>query len=464
MTATAKIGFMPRKERKKMRYFRHDPLKPEKRKMVTQERVLTAEEKKRDRQGRVLNALALAAKAAIFCLFFGGCLVLIAHIPLPESPFLRLLAIIGIFIVAIAAFLLCGLLASLAAAPIDTAAQKRMVIKGSNSYDAAIPILREYYGWTEPCIVTKCYDSNDKRFKNRDICLFVADGELRLTANLRHGFSVREADLGCYAFTPDDITSAQIPGEHGTVTVLTSGEHVFSLGRRAKGYIRKFIEGSREGGASHMVAPHTYLFDFDGTLVDSMPTFISVMLRILDEHGIVYGEDIVSIITPLGYGGTADYYRTLGLTVPREELVEQMMRYAQEEYTHRIPAKDTVTDTLREMRARGMSLNVLTASPHSMLDPCLKRLGIFELFDHVWSCDDFKTTKADPHIYAAAAEAIGVPIDRITFVDDNIGAVRTAKAAGMHVAAIYDPSSADCEAAMRGIADRYLYTLAELLT
>ena len=26
----------------------------------------------------------------------------------------------------------------------------------------------------------------------------------------------------------------------------------------------------------------TYLFDFDGTLVDSMPTFVSAMLRILD--------------------------------------------------------------------------------------------------------------------------------------------------------------------------------------
>ena len=33
---------------------------------------------------------------------------------------------------------------------------------------------------------------------------------------------------------------------------------------------------------------NTYLFDFDGTLVDSMPSFISVMLRILDENGIKY--------------------------------------------------------------------------------------------------------------------------------------------------------------------------------
>ena len=55
-----------------------------------------------------------------------------------------------------------------------------------------------------------------------------------------------------------------------------------------------------------------YLFDFDGTLVDSMPSFASVMLRVLDEYNIEYGNDIIKIITPLGYHGTAEYFRKLG--------------------------------------------------------------------------------------------------------------------------------------------------------
>lgn len=50
------------------------------------------------------------------------------------------------------------------------------------------------------------------------------------------------------------------------------------------------------------------LFDFDGTLVDSMPTFVSAMLRILDENGISYGNDIIKILAPLGLSGTAEYY------------------------------------------------------------------------------------------------------------------------------------------------------------
>ena len=41
---------------------------------------------------------------------------------------------------------------------------------------------------------------------------------------------------------------------------------------------------------------NTYLFDFDGTLVDSMPTYVSAMLRILDENHIPYDNGIIKII------------------------------------------------------------------------------------------------------------------------------------------------------------------------
>ena len=75
-----------------------------------------------------------------------------------------------------------------------------------------------------------------------------------------------------------------------------------------------------------------YLFDFDGTLVDSMPTFVSVMLRILDENNIPHPKDIVKIITPLGYHGTAKYYRSLGIDKSEEELTKTMNEYAKEEY------------------------------------------------------------------------------------------------------------------------------------
>ena len=154
----------------------------------------------------------------------------------------------------------------------------------------------------------------------------------------------------------------------------------------------------------------TYLFDFDGTLVDSMPHYASLMLRILEENNVKYPPDMIKVITPLGYIGTARYFAEhFEMKQSQEELLETMNRYAYDAYAHRVPAKNNVMATLEELKRRGADLYVLTASPHSVLDVCLQRLGLFDLFSDVWSCDDFHTTKADPRIYQMAAERIGKP-------------------------------------------------------
>ena len=206
----------------------------------------------------------------------------------------------------------------------------------------------------------------------------------------------------------------------------------------------------------------TYLFDFDGTLVDSMPTYISVMLRILDENGVKYENDIIKTITPLGYKGTAEYYRELGVPLSVKEMMDTMNLYAEQAYRYHVTDKDGVRDTLIALKDK-FSLNVLTASPHRLLDPCLKRLGLWELFDNVWSCDDFNTTKADPRIYQMVAERLGVKAENILFVDDNLDATKTAKSAGVTTCGIYDRSSHGFIDEMKKISDRYVMKFEELI-
>ena len=118
---------------------------------------------------------------------------------------------------------------------------------------------------------------------------------------------------------------------------------------------------------------------------------------------------------------------------------------------------------LRELKENGASLNVLTASPHITLDACLKRLGLWELFDNVWSCDDFNTTKADPQIYVRAAKKMNTTADKVLFLDDNLNADLTAKTAGMQVCGVYDESSKDYVEQMKAANDYYIYDFQELL-
>lgn len=207
-----------------------------------------------------------------------------------------------------------------------------------------------------------------------------------------------------------------------------------------------------------------YLFDFDGTLVDSMPTFCSCMLRILDENHISYPPDITKIITPLGLNGTAEYFiQKLGLVMDKNQLMDLMMDYMKQEYFYTIPAKANVEQALKTLKSRGASLNILTASPHMTLDACVKRLGMWELFDNIWSCDDFATTKADPDIYRQVAKRLGTTVENVLFLDDNINADKTAKAAGMQVCGVFDPSSGDMVEQMKAVNDYYIYDFKELL-
>lgn len=51
-----------------------------------------------------------------------------------------------------------------------------------------------------------------------------------------------------------------------------------------------------------------YIFDMDGTLIDSMPTFGRVMVDYLRANGVAYPPDVVERVTPLGFSGTAEYF------------------------------------------------------------------------------------------------------------------------------------------------------------
>ena len=207
---------------------------------------------------------------------------------------------------------------------------------------------------------------------------------------------------------------------------------------------------------------NTYLFDFDGTLVDSMPTYAAMMLGILAENIVPHEKDIIKITTPLGYIKTAELFHNMGLAKPAEDILRMMNERAVKAYTYDVPAKAHVIDALRRLKARGDDLNVLTASPHAMLDPCLQRLGIYDLFTNVWSCDDFGTTKADPNIYHMAASRIGRPVEKIWFLDDNLGADTTAKSAGMRVCGVYDDSSAEYVREMKEVCDAYIEDFSQI--
>ena len=207
----------------------------------------------------------------------------------------------------------------------------------------------------------------------------------------------------------------------------------------------------------------TLLFDFDGTLVDSMPAYSGAMTKLLDDLGISYGPDLISTITPLGTVGAARYYiEEMGVPMTVEEILERMMKDLLFAYLYKIPAKEGVVKALKKLKEQGKRLNILTASPHISLDPCLKRIGIFDLFDNIWSCDDFDLSKSDTTLFFKVAECLSEREENILFFDDNLGAIKTAKKAGFPVCGVEDASASGEREEIKEICDFYLESFSSL--
>ncbi len=63
-----------------------------------------------------------------------------------------------------------------------------------------------------------------------------------------------------------------------------------------------------------------------------------------------------------------------------------------------------------------------------------------------------------------AAERLHTSVENVLFLDDNLDADKTAKAAGMMVCGVYDASSEAYAEQIKAVADFYVYDFGELLT
>lgn len=201
-----------------------------------------------------------------------------------------------------------------------------------------------------------------------------------------------------------------------------------------------------------------YVFDFDGTLVDSMDPAIDALLGFLRERGVQYPDDIVSIMLPLGYKGIAEYFhKTFGIGQNAEEVFGQLIARLVRVYSYTVGANKGVEPLLHRLKREGNGIYLLTGSPKEFFEPCLKRLGLYDLFDACWSVSDFGKTKSNPELYEEVAKKIGLSARDCVVIDDSAEALATARTVGMRTVGIYDKYSSHDEEKMRAFVDKYIY-------
>jgi HAD superfamily hydrolase (TIGR01509 family) len=207
-----------------------------------------------------------------------------------------------------------------------------------------------------------------------------------------------------------------------------------------------------------------YMFDLDGTLVDSIEPFIKGFYDFLGSYNIACNDEIVTKIISLGYDKGAEYFVELGVPEEPKELSIKMQQQALERYKTSIFTKPHVNEYLRKLKSDGHSLYVLTASPHLLADPCLKNNGIYELFDAVFTVgEDFLYTKSDPKLFKAVADKISATPSDINYFDDNLHAILNAKLNGFVTYAIKDLQSETNLKRLKENADYFISSFKELI-
>ena len=208
-----------------------------------------------------------------------------------------------------------------------------------------------------------------------------------------------------------------------------------------------------------------YFFDVDGTLIDSMQYgWDNVILKYLRDRNIEYPDNIIAETVTKGFMGISNYFvERLGVEKKPQELYDYFMETLEPLYQNEYPAKPYAKEFVEKLKSEGCAVNVISGSPLRFVVPCLKRLGLYGLFDNVFSLEEFGYTKSDKELFLKLAERFGAAPTDCTVVDDSINAVKTAKGAGFNTVGVYDIVGEKDWDEMRAVADKSARNFGELL-
>jgi len=185
------------------------------------------------------------------------------------------------------------------------------------------------------------------------------------------------------------------------------------------------------------------IFDMDGTLVDSMAYWRDLGREYLDQKGIREGrEEVLEAVRGMTMTESAGlFYRHFPQLGSAKQVASEMNAIMEGYYKSCIPLKTGIREYLEALREAGVQMCVASATAEELVRLCLNRLGIGEFFSFFLSCEQIGIGKDKPDIYLMAAERFGAVPEAVAVYEDAPYAIKTAKAAGFYVVAVYDAIS-----------------------
>lgn len=187
-----------------------------------------------------------------------------------------------------------------------------------------------------------------------------------------------------------------------------------------------------------------YLFDLDGTLVDTAPDLMHALNTTLVHAGYAeVGIDLTRLW--VGHGAKimlAQAVEHQGASKLADDQIEEYFEFFLERYGERIAVDSVpypgVIESLDTLASRSHKLGVVTNKLQGLSMQLLRELDLYRFFNIVVGGDTLQVRKPEPQpILYACNELVSVPSETL-FVGDSTTDVKAARAAGCPVVCMRD--------------------------
>lgn len=206
------------------------------------------------------------------------------------------------------------------------------------------------------------------------------------------------------------------------------------------------------------------IFDLDGTLLNSTGVWAQIDIDFLGSRGIEIPKDFLETIKIHNFKSGSEYVvKRFNLNEKPEDIAKEWYDMAAEEYANHIELKPKAAEFLHMLKDNGLKLAVATSSDRSLYEPCLKRNGIYDLFDNFTQTDEVERGKGFPDVYYKAAEKCNVKPENCVVFEDILKAVEAAAAGGFYTVAVADKSSEEDEEKIRSCCSLFIENYGQII-
>jgi HAD superfamily hydrolase (TIGR01509 family) len=173
-----------------------------------------------------------------------------------------------------------------------------------------------------------------------------------------------------------------------------------------------------------------YIFDCDGTIVDSMPLHFLAWRKALGEWNCKFTEEQF-----YAWGGvpTDEIISRLNAEQSLQMPVEELALRKEEMYYADLPKLKPVPEVLEHIRAQygRIPFAVVSGGTRESVTKSLAATNLLDRFDTLVCAGDYTKSKPDPEPFLLAAQRLGVPPSSCLVFEDTVIGIQSATAAGM---------------------------------